>query len=283
MQIHELVDEMTSIADAGNYLAVDNGVITQKIDYLRLAKAIIEVYNGSSINGSNQTLQAAIAELQDEIDDTLVSASTLSDLYSQVVALPLTKPVFFQCAGGVSSSLTSGDVTSILKGLITKMDAEQNICDIIASDGSGYIHMIRNRFASASEVLVQIHKSTKDFDALSAKLTPQNVASTITLTNGTNCGAVTLQAAYKYGNVLFIKFSVTPSANISAGGSVDVGISGCTPIMGGDFRLLYGVIGTVMFTSWMANNTTIRCRRMASDAWTTSLSPIISGIILCSD
>lgn len=161
MQIHELSDEMTSIADAGTYLAVDNGVVTSKIDYLRLAKAIIEAYNGSQINGSNQTLQAAIAGLQGEIDDVYIDATSLSSLYSQIVAAPLTKPILFRVDGSVSSSLTNGDVTVTLKGIIIKMDAQQNICDIIASDGSGYIHMIRDKFASASEVVVQTYKGTK--------------------------------------------------------------------------------------------------------------------------
>lgn len=140
---------------------------------------------------------------------------------------------------------------------------------------------------TAVNPLFSVLKSMKELldleNELNTNMTPADVTNQISLTKGTNCGAVTLQTAYKCGHLLFLKFTVTPSASVSSGGSVDIGISGCTPIMGADFRLMYGVIGTVMFTSWMANNTTIRCRRMASDAWATNLSPIISGIILCSD
>lgn len=174
MQIHELTDEMTSIADAGNYFAVDNGVVTSKIDYLRLAKAIIEVYNGSSINGTNQTLQAAIAGLQDEIDGVYVDADTLSDLYSQLVALPVIVPAFVRVGGSVSSSLTNGSVTSMLKGIVIKMNATQNTYDFMVMDGSGYAHIFRDKFNSASEVVIQVYKSTKtletDISTLNSKI-----------------------------------------------------------------------------------------------------------------
>ena len=165
MQIHELVDEMTSIADAGNYFAVDNGVITQKIDYLRLAKAIIEVYNGSQINGANQTLQTAIAGLQEQIDDSLIVSSTYADFYTKCTALPTMKPVTFHCEGAVTSVITGGDVTLGIKGIIEKSDADTNRFDFFGYDGQGYMYAYRVKFVSSSEVVVQARKSTKDIEA----------------------------------------------------------------------------------------------------------------------
>ena len=101
----------------------------------------------------------------------------------------------------------------------------------------------------------------------------------ITLTPGTNCSSVTLQNAYRTGNILFIKFAVSPSSGLSSNDSVDVTVSGMpTTKIVGDYRIGIGVIGTTLYSSWIVNATTIRCRRMTADAWTTS-GVVFSGII----
>jgi len=107
-----------------------------------------------------------------------------------------------------------------------------------------------------------------------------DIKSQITLTKGTNCGSVTLSEAYRMGNIVFLKFGVTPSTSVSSGNNVDITLSGITPVCTTDNRIGYGVMGVGWFGCWLTSATNIRCRRMASDAWTTSMSPIITGWLL---
>ena len=175
MQIHELVDEMTSIADAGNYFAIDNGVITQKIDYLRLAKAIIETYNGSTLDGSSQTLQNAISGLSDGVDELSIYSSSYSDFYTKCTALPLKKAVSFCVDSAVANKITGLTIGDTLKGTVCKVDSTNNVFDFIAMTGAGYAYMFRTKFVSSSEVVVQAIRGTKtletDISALNTKTT----------------------------------------------------------------------------------------------------------------
>lgn len=101
----------------------------------------------------------------------------------------------------------------------------------------------------------------------------------ITLTPGTNCSSVTLQNAYKIGKLLFIKFAVSPNSGLSSGANVDVTVANMpTAKITNDYRIGVGVIGTALYSCWFANATTIRCRRMTADAWTTS-GVVFSGVI----
>ena len=59
IQIHELATKSGNLSSS-DFLVVDNGGVTAKIDYTKLAKAIVEQYNGSTIAGSAQTLQSAL-------------------------------------------------------------------------------------------------------------------------------------------------------------------------------------------------------------------------------
>lgn len=101
----------------------------------------------------------------------------------------------------------------------------------------------------------------------------------ITLTPGTNCSSVTLQNAYKIGKLLFIKFAVSPNSGLSSGANVDITVTNMpTAKITNDYRIGVGAIGTVLYSCWFSNATTIRCRRMTADAWTTS-GVVFSGVI----
>lgn len=101
----------------------------------------------------------------------------------------------------------------------------------------------------------------------------------LTLTPGTNCSSVTLQNAYRIGKMLFIKFSVSPTSGLSSGANVDVTVANLpTPKIINDYRIGFGILGTVPYSCWFANATTIRCRRMTADAWTTS-GIVFTGVI----
>ena len=101
----------------------------------------------------------------------------------------------------------------------------------------------------------------------------------VTLTAGTNCGQVTLQEAYRSGNIAYLKFLVAPSTSIAVGGNLDITLSGITPVSTADNRIGYGLIGTNWWTCWLTSATNIRVRSMASTAWTTA-DPIISVMFL---
>ena len=55
---------------ASDYLVLDDGTTVTKIDYNKLAKAIIENYAGSNIAGSTQTLKAALDSLNSKTSDS---------------------------------------------------------------------------------------------------------------------------------------------------------------------------------------------------------------------
>lgn len=75
MQIHELA-ALSGNPASGNVLAIDTGSVTRKIDYTALANAIVEQYNGSTLAGSAQTVQAAINALNTSIGETAESIDT---------------------------------------------------------------------------------------------------------------------------------------------------------------------------------------------------------------
>jgi len=59
IQIHELATKSGNLSSS-DYFVTDNGTVTAKIDYTKLAKAIVEQYSGSTLAGSAQTLQSAL-------------------------------------------------------------------------------------------------------------------------------------------------------------------------------------------------------------------------------
>ena len=107
-----------------------------------------------------------------------------------------------------------------------------------------------------------------------------DIKNQVTLSKSTNCGSVTLNEAYRCGNIVYLEFEVRPSATVASGGNVDVTLSGITPAAATDNRIGYGVIGIDLWGCWLTSPTNIRVRRMVSDTWTTSLSPIVSGLFM---
>lgn len=77
MQIHELVS-LEGPDASGNVLAIDTGVKTYKITWSDLAKAIVESYDGSTLNGSAQTVASALGGLATDI--TTATSTLTSDI-----------------------------------------------------------------------------------------------------------------------------------------------------------------------------------------------------------
>lgn len=80
MEIHELTERQSTL-DTGVYLPVDDGDVTQKIDYPKLAQAIIEQYTASSLGGSYRSIKTAL----DAIKTTVDGKVNTSDVVNNVV------------------------------------------------------------------------------------------------------------------------------------------------------------------------------------------------------
>ncbi len=63
---------------SSDYLALDDGTTVTKIDYNKLAKAIIENYAGSTVAGSAQSVKAAL----DSLNSNKVGTFTLNSDYA---------------------------------------------------------------------------------------------------------------------------------------------------------------------------------------------------------
>lgn len=66
MQIHELT-MLASPDNNANVLAIDTGSRTYKITYANLAKAILEVYTGSNLYGTAQSVKTAFTQAQNAL------------------------------------------------------------------------------------------------------------------------------------------------------------------------------------------------------------------------
>lgn len=80
MQIHELTENQGNLA-AGDYFATDSGTVTTKIDYAKLARAIIEQYNLSMLAGSSQSVQSAVGALATRLTSAEGDIDGLSDRF----------------------------------------------------------------------------------------------------------------------------------------------------------------------------------------------------------
>jgi len=76
IQIHELATKSGNLSSS-DYFVTDNGTVTAKIDYTKLAKAIVEQYNGSTLAGSAQTLQSALNGLNTNTENMYTKVGTV--------------------------------------------------------------------------------------------------------------------------------------------------------------------------------------------------------------
>lgn len=89
---------------SSDYFVLDDGTTVTKIDYNKLAKAIIENYAGSNIAGSAQTLKAALDSLNSKTSCTSIRSGSFNDLalpgyywvYSGVTEAPVAGNYFWR-------------------------------------------------------------------------------------------------------------------------------------------------------------------------------------------
>lgn len=77
-RIKDLTAKSGNMSNA-DFFATDNGTVVTKIDYTALAKAIIEQYNGSTLAGSAQSVQAALNSLNSNTVNTTFASSDTSN------------------------------------------------------------------------------------------------------------------------------------------------------------------------------------------------------------
>lgn len=91
MQIHEL-NQLSGTPGDTSAFAIDNGTTTERIDYVALAKAIIEEYTGSTLAGSARSVKSAFAALLASIN---ANAGSITDLNTTVYSRSSTSATTF--------------------------------------------------------------------------------------------------------------------------------------------------------------------------------------------
>ena len=112
MQIHEL-STLSGNPASGTYLMVDNGTASRKLDYTKLAQAIIEQYNGSTIAGSKQTVQSSVNALYDVIGQVNVPAFHNSIYRGKNLGTSWTAAMSTAVSNGTFSDMFVGDYLTI--------------------------------------------------------------------------------------------------------------------------------------------------------------------------
>lgn len=94
----------SSIASGDFLRMVTGGGASRKIDYSKLAKAIVEEYNGSTIAGSAQTLKVALDSLNSKTSGWRMNSYNVSD--NDSIDIPLEAPsrgMMFSTGAGATS------------------------------------------------------------------------------------------------------------------------------------------------------------------------------------
>ena len=142
-RIKDLTTKTGNLSSADQFVS-DNGTSVTKIDYTALARAIIEQYNGSTLAGSAQSVQAALNSLNSNLPN--LTSGTIFDY--------------------VKSNISAG----IQKGNFLATSA---VSDIPSSNSYWFISYVRN----AGSNLVQV-KATKYDDSRVRYNTVGNITST---------------------------------------------------------------------------------------------------------
>lgn len=199
-------------------------------------------------------------------DYVLISKSSAVKRFSFTNLVNYLKTKLLPLTGGT----LSGDIVINKTSPVVQLNASNIAGRLVASDTSnnfGLWDVTHSKYVISVNANGIVH------------IPPVNVKDSITLTRGQNCAAVTLNNAYRIGNVLFIKFQVTPVSGLNPADNVDIAFSGFTPAITSDYRLSAGIIGVGLYMSWITSATTIRCRYMSSNAWSNSNTPIFTGVI----
>ena len=154
-------------SDGGSSTATNSGNngVLRKIDYNKLAKAIIEQYNGSQLMGATKTIQAAFNELNSKF----IYATSIDDLCTNILALPSNRTATLYITSTVTSALIN--VNMVGKGYVSKVS--NVIADIVIYAGAnGELYTIR---INPTTKVVSTDNTTKlptraEVDTLSSKI-----------------------------------------------------------------------------------------------------------------
>lgn len=231
MQIHEL-PEITTIA-SGGYLATDNGTQTTKIDYDKLAKAIIEQYSGSTLAGSAQSVKAALDGLMQKSLPTEIAPRTAiasgDDLNTYTTA------GIYRCAtAAIAASLSNCPISNVgfnldVVQLYNVAFAYQRITASAGTTATAVVE-VYERFINVRDSMYGTWKKVPTRAEVDA-LTPTEI------TGITSAYGTVDAKCYKMGKVVVLAARLTVTSNIPSNQDVITGIpvmatvTNYTPVM----------------------------------------------------
>ena len=125
----------SSIASGDFLRMVTSAGAARKIDYSKLAKAIVEEYNGSTIAGSAQTLKAAL----DSLNSNCQSVETPKDIDTGTDVLSLNIGEYTTQTNAVAASLVNCPTTSNCKITVYKRTGGRKNILIVDLNGDTFI------------------------------------------------------------------------------------------------------------------------------------------------
>ena len=116
----------------------------------------------------NKLKGSYITPMQTKIDNLNIgNCTTLAEFYEKIDALPLYATAIFTCDPTVSAAISGNRISSYLKGFVVKMDDSQKIFDVCGTQGGSYIRLLRIRFDTPTNVVIQYINSGLSTNGLS--------------------------------------------------------------------------------------------------------------------
>lgn len=227
MQIHELP---SATPGSGQYLAVDDGAATYKIDYDALAAAIIAqaglgtaagkaVANNLTTDIDGYVLDARQGKaLQDELDALGDAAD--ADVANNVTTAESGYVLDARQGKALNEAIAAvSDALNTLSGNIGAA-ASKNVANNLTTTNSGYVldarqgNALGGRLSSAEDDIDNI-ESALGFFSLVNKNAPSNSTTNITVPNSCRCLAISIGAAASVMGVYLISATTGGSLTIS--------------------------------------------------------------------
>lgn len=151
MLLKDLTTLTASLA-SGTLFHVEKSGKAYNIDYTKLAKAIVEEYNGSTLGGSAQTVQAAIAALNSSIANKISLyqyAKSTKNTDGTVLFTPVMKQglrytglLFVTSNAGKCSIYAVGNKVNTQTTYVTKISGDDQPVTIESSTGEISVTMV---------------------------------------------------------------------------------------------------------------------------------------------
>lgn len=145
MLLKDLTTLTASLA-SGTLFHVEKSGKAYNIDYTKLAKAIVEEYNGSTLGGSAQTVQAAIGALNSRIAVAVTAGANVTIDTNKSYAVG--KMLFLSVKGHASADVNNAELFTISGGVTLNPTDYTFFCGVGAAwslTGIGYCYVNGNK------------------------------------------------------------------------------------------------------------------------------------------